>query len=113
MLTDLFFPLSCLCPNVPFLSVLQIPTLSSLRHIIAPTEPGQVLQQAMIPLYTPISKCIAFDTDILYGQFDLYIYAWLQPENQTSHNHDKGNFSHCILAESPAACVHALDPWQM
>lgn len=110
MLTNLFFPLSCLCSNVPFPYVLQIPTLSSLRHIIAPTEPGQVLQQAVIPLYIPISKYIAFDTAILYGQFDLYIYARLQPENRTSHNHDKGNLSRCILAESPAACEHALGP---
>lgn len=71
--------------------MLKILTLTSLRHLIAPTEPGQVLQQATIPIYTLISKYTAFDTDILYGQFELYIYALLQPENQTLHDHDKGN----------------------
>lgn len=74
LLADLFFPLSCLCPNVLFSYVLQIPTLSSLRHIIVPTEPGQVRQQAMISFYTPISKHTAFDTDVLYGQFNVFIY---------------------------------------
>lgn len=53
--------------------MLLIPTLSSLGHIIAPTEPGEVLQQAMTPLDTPIFKCIAFDIDSLHGQFNLYI----------------------------------------
>lgn len=91
LITNFFSPLYLVCHSVPFTYVLKILTLISHRHIIAPTEPEQVLQQAMIPLYTPISKHTAFDTDILYGQFELYIYALLQPENQTSHNHNKGS----------------------
>lgn len=109
MLTDLFFLLSCLCLNVPFPYVLQNPTLSSLRHIIAPAEPGQVLQQAMIPLYTLFQNIQHFIL-IFYMDSLIYIFTQLQPENQNLHNHDKGNLSRCILAESPAACVHSLGP---
>uniref|UniRef100_A0A8B9VT90 Bile salt export pump n=1 Tax=Anas zonorhyncha TaxID=75864 RepID=A0A8B9VT90_9AVES len=66
---DLFFCLSCFCPNVPFPFVLQIPTPSSIQHFIAPIEPGQVLQQAKILLHTLISKYIVFGSNFLYFRF--------------------------------------------
>lgn len=43
----------------------------------------------------------------------VYTFTQLQPEDQTSQSSDQGNLNHCILAESPAACVNALGPWQM
>lgn len=51
---DLFFPLSCFCPNNPFPYVFQIPAPSSLKHIITPTEPRLVLQLARISLCSPL-----------------------------------------------------------
>lgn len=82
-----FFPSFCVEGSFIYFSFIVFAPMSlsshavnshpSLRHIIAPAEPGQVLQQAMISLDTPILKFIAFDTDILYGQFNLYICIWL------------------------------------